>query len=208
MISLRPPKDDNHIVKTIRTVVPFLDMTEGPWIAGGCGRQLFEGNSEIGESDIDLFFKNDTLYEWAVGYFKNLQGTNFGDWSVQTRQDSPIWTTFEVVFGDGLNTTHTYKFQLLKKRFFESIDEVFDDFDFTVCMFGTDGYDLVADPRAVEDMERRLLVLHKPPPKPKAARLAKYCSYGFTPAPGVAKAMFGIDTGRFFPELNLTVDEY
>jgi hypothetical protein len=52
------------------------------------------------------------------------------------------------------------------------------------------------------------LVLHKPPPKPKGARFAKYCAQGFTPTPGVVRAMFGIDTERFFPDSSLSCDEY
>ncbi len=207
MISSSELSDENPLVEAIQSLFPFLDMKNGPWIGGGCGRKLFEGYKALGESDIDVFFKNEDMQKWAVSFFKSAKSIN--GWYIKDHQESPAWNMFTATYNrDDANSLNSIKIQFLKKKFFGSVEELFDDFDFTICMFATDGYELAADQRAIDDLSRKSLVLHQKPPKPKAARLAKYCAMGFVPTPGVVTAMFGVDTDKFFPTPGLVVDEY
>jgi hypothetical protein len=197
------PSTENPILRIIRAIAPFLDVENGPWVAGGAARRLASWETDISVSDIDIFFPNLEIYNWAVRYFQSANSKDFFPFKVEDEMSTPNGVIFKVRFDEKV-----YAFQLLNKRYFENLPELFDDFDFTICMFATDGYSLVGEERADDDLLARKLVIHKSPPKPKAARLAKYCSQGFSPEPGVISAMFGVDTTRFFPDSNLTCDEY
>lgn len=199
-----PLPENNAIVGHIKTVLPFLDLDNGPWVAGGIGRRLIEGENEVGNSDIDMFSPNLAIHDWACQMIRNhKQNYKHPLFTMVSETKHPKSNKFELKIGD-----ETIMFQLVKGSFYETAEQMFDSFDITACMIATDGESLIADEKATKALSDRVLVLHQQPTRPLAARLAKYCAYGFTPGPGVLKAMIGVDLPNFKPSESLTHDEY
>lgn len=198
------PADENPILEVIRLTMPFLDLENGPWVAGGVARLLSEGVNEIGNSDIDVFFPSEEMFNWTVGTMADHKSlVTHPKYDARPVAKHKYSVKYELTFNNKV-----YNFQFINKRFYENLPELFDDFDFTATMFATDGANLVAGVEAQRDNQSRILKLHRKPDKPKAARLAKYCAYGFTPGPGVVKDMMGIELPNFTPNEALTVDDY
>ena len=190
--------------------MPFLNMDHGPWVAGGCARLLAENVGKLGFSDIDVFFPNEELMKWAKQYLQSRKMATFDGFVLTGDNETPASHQFIFYAKDDVGTGtegQKYVIQLVKKKYYESNADLLADFDFTICMFVTDGHDLIGDDRALMDVKNRRLVLINNPPKPKAARLAKYCAHGFIPTEGVLTAMFGVDTDRFCTQ-DLKQDEY
>lgn len=208
MISLPIPTEENPIIRLIQAALPALNMDTGPWVAGGSARLLAENIGELGFSDIDVFFPSEEIMKWTRKYLSDRMTTIFDGFFLADQKETPA--SYQFIFhaeDDMAATGQKYVIQLVKKRYYESTEVLFADFDFTICMFATDGYELVGEDSALADAKNRRLVLSNNPPKPKAARLAKYCAHGFIPTEGVITAMFGVNTERFCTQ-DLKQDEY
>lgn len=200
-----PTADENPIVGIIQMVLPFLDLEHGPWVAGGICRRLADGETVIGNSDIDIFSPNEKMHNWACDMIRSHKNNYTSPlFAVTNEQKFKNSVKFDVAVGQDQTVT----FQFVRKEFYETAEQMFEVFDFPACMFATDGENLIADDRAPAALASRTLTLHHQPTRPLAARLAKYCAYGFTPGPGVLRAMLGTDLENFNPTEGLTVDEY
>ncbi len=74
-----------------------------------------------------------------------------------------------------------WKVQLIKRRFYNTIDDVINDFDITVCQIATDSYNkIVTGQHFAEDVAAKRLRFTNMTPS-SAKRLIKYWTYGFTP---------------------------
>lgn len=195
---------DCKLVEIIREALPFLNMENGPWIAGGAVRRIYEGNG-LRFSDIDVFFPNEDMQLWAVKLFNSRMSTKQGWSSVQVvdRVLGPMSATFYILYED-----QKVPIQFISKKYFPSMEAILNDFDFTLCMWGTDGQKMVYDERAPRDLASKSLVLHDHPKRPKPNRLAKYVAQGFVPGPGVLSHMLGmhIKADWYKPENGLTYD--
>lgn len=202
----QPLPTEGGLVAIIKEALPFLSMKNGPWIAGGAGRRLYE-NDKLQFSDIDVFFPNEEMMQWATNLFEGRRNDKsiWSPFKIIERRDGPMSVTFIIQSADD---QRRYPIQFVKKKFFASMEELLDDFDFTLCMWGTDGVNLYYDHRAPIDLASRTLVLHQFPKRPKPNRLAKYVTQGFTPAPGVLSHMLGthINAPWFIPERGLVYD--
>lgn len=193
-----------RLAGVIREALPFLNMECGPWVAGGAVRRIYEGDG-LKFSDIDVFFPNDDMHQWAVKLFDERLNHKKGCSPVHIveRIDAPMSVTFVVIY-DG----QKYPIQFVSKKYFASMENLLHDFDFTITMWGTDGQQMVYDERAPGDLATRSLVLHQFPKRPKPNRLAKYVAQGFVPAPGVLAHMMGahIKADWYKPEKGLIYD--
>jgi hypothetical protein len=140
----------------------FSNEEFGPWIAGGCGRQLSLGENDF--NDVDVWFSSKPQYD----YFKVKMQEHFGN-NIYLVYDSENAETWE---GQGI------KIQLIKLKYFENIDSVFDYFDFTCCQVavGRDGQ--VYGP-GLYDARNRILKVNRLDPEHFILRYAKYTSYGY-----------------------------
>lgn len=192
------------LATAISECLPFLSMEGGPWVAGGAIRRIHEGDG-LRFSDVDVFFPNLELHQWAVKLFDDrLKDKKV--WSpvhIVERRDAPMSVTFDVLF-EGTKLP----IQFVSKKYFPTLEAVLDDFDFTLAMFGSDGEKMVYDERAPVDLAAKRLVLHQFPKRPKPNRLAKYVAQGFVPAPGVLAHMLGahIKADWFQPNKGLVYD--
>lgn len=174
----------------IRRFRDVLNLEKGPWIAGGAARRLYLGENDLGTyGDIDLFVPHSRWHE-ITDEVRHI------DLPFANRVTRGLVETLRFNW-KGKNT----KLQLItaKHKMDEtpSIQRVFETFDFTVCCFATDGYQIVATPEAIADERARVIrpiegynQIGKFP-----RRVAKYVRYGYTPAPGALKQLVGTIKG-------------
>jgi hypothetical protein len=149
-----------NIVNTI-----YKDSTreQGPWIAGGMGRQLALG--EYNFADIDIWFNSQASYEQCMIRLNN----TFGNYIYET-YSSENAKTYSV--GD-------FKVQLIRRAYYKNLDDVFANFDFTCCQVAVDK-DFIAYGPGIEDAKNYILKLNKLDHRGFLARYAKYVGYGYT----------------------------
>lgn len=163
------------LVEAIRSF-DFLDMENGPWIAGGAALHLARGIPELRQpSDIDFFFKTENSGTEARLLFSNSPGRS----GVMKNNDhvanmSYIHQTFY--------KKRTYSIQFIKRQYYESLTKLFEDFDFTICMFATDGRHVYGPEQSWKDLDTKTLRLYGPQRK-TIMRLGKYAMQGFMPEP-------------------------
>ena len=201
MITTAAPGLDHPIVKFLHTKAPFLQLDCGPWVAGGAARLLAEHDSNIGASDIDFFFPSEAMWEWACSFVTRDRP---GGYRLTDTKSHQLSRTMQFTHGSaGIIVA-----QFIRKNFFNTVEELFAEMDFTVCMFATDGKSVIANHQSRADAEVRLLRVNNKPSKPQPARLAKYCAKGFVPGPGVLKEMLAVDLPSFTPNSRLQCDDY
>jgi len=147
----------------VNTVYSYSTIEQGPWIAGGMGRQIALGQSNF--ADIDIWFNNSTSYEHCMLRLNN----TFGNYMYETyTSDNAITYTI----GD-------FKVQLIRRAYYASIDDVFANFDFTCCQVAVDKNFYIYGP-GIEDAKNYVLKLNKLDSRGFLARYAKYVGYGYT----------------------------
>ena len=149
-----------NIVDTIYSVrKPNLP---GPWIAGGMGRQLVRGETEF--NDIDVWFNNaEQLHDLNCRFQQVFLDNCYCIYS------SPNAETLQV--GD-------FKVQFIRKQFYRSVEEIFDNFDFTCCQIAVDE-NIQAYGPGIEDAKNSKLKLNQLDRHGFIYRYAKYLGYGF-----------------------------
>lgn len=155
-------------IKSILEVLPPLDLKTGPWVAGGAPRRLLQ-SKDLGEGDIDFFFPNKKSWE---EYVKALSGYEV---VIETKRA----TTFLV---NGL------KVQMIKRRYYETLETIFMDFDFSACQVATDGNHIACTKQAHIDITDNILRFASQGKIAKntlVQRMAKYVGHGFIPESGL-----------------------
>lgn len=134
------------------------------WIAGGAVR-AFMLNEPI-KTDVDFFFKSPQAYDQFLTRFaKDLSKTS-----------TPHQSTFNVMVKD-----RVYKIQAIRIRYYDSIEQCLDSFDFSICQLAAHKGKLYAGQYTLWDLARRRLALHKLTyGAATVGRLLKYTSQGFT----------------------------
>jgi len=134
----------------------------GCWLAGGAARSIFK-QEKI--NDYDIFFKDKEFAEIAKTRLEQ-QGAK---------------RVFECPAGE--LTTYKIsgmKIQLITKRFYKSIEECLESFDFTCCIFGFDGVTFYTTKEAMKDVKYKNLTLNKLTyPVASINRIYKYKKRGY-----------------------------
>ena len=152
----------------ITSLLPPLNFKTGPWIAGGSARRLLQSES-LDAGDIDIFFKD--LKSWK----------EFND----------ALAGYEIIIKTTRATTYNikgFKVQCIKRKYYMTLEEVFKDFDFSVCQIATDGRNLACTKQAHLDIVDQVLRLAPCGTIAKhtlVQRLAKYVNHGLLPEPGL-----------------------
>lgn len=155
-------------ITSIASLLPHLDFKNGPWIAGGSARRLLQGES-LNAGDIDIFFKD---YKSWKRFCDSLE-------------------QYEVIIKTTRATTYNvkgFKVQCIKRKYYMTLEEVFKDFDFSVCQIATDGRNLACTKQAHLDITDQVLRLAPCGTIAKhtlVQRLAKYVNHGLLPEPGL-----------------------
>lgn len=151
---------------------PILNPVDGTWIAGGAIRQWFVGSEP--SSDIDVFGKDQASLDSFVA--ENLNGAK-----VLTSRDN--LTSF--------NHQGTLV-QVIKPRFYSSVEDLLDSFDFNVCQFCWDGKDIWSTTSSIISVLRGHLAVHKITKGFEAdslRRAFKYQQKGYKPCLGTIQAL-------------------
>ncbi len=139
--------------------------SKGPWIAGGACLSWY--NNRACSSDIDVYFKNQKQYDATLEYItKNHQ--------IYNKIDSNNAVTLTLQSGSLFNV------QLIKKTFYQSAQEIIDDFDISVCQIVWDGEKLTVGKYFVDDVAKKILRFVNLNPN-SHKRMLKYICYGYEP---------------------------
>lgn len=184
-------------------MLPCVHMETGPWITGGAARRLWTGE-DWHKGDVDVFFVNDQqrvawLAEfdkvWNYTYHKS--HTQFGDISdVSFSRSIPLQKhlpqanlalesenaiTFDLYYRTPHDPqAHTCKLQVIKVRHAESLQQLWETFDFNVCCFAADAHRVYADPAALADAHaHEITVRHDHASRNLPLRVFKHFSQGY-----------------------------
>lgn len=161
-------KDDQEPVSII-----WPDMKNGPWIAGGAALRWYQG-LPVGDNDIDIFCANSMQATMLVEKIKS-----YGRFSTKHESDNAITLSY-------YNKDNKYwTLQIIKRRFFNSLQEVVDSFDISVCQIGTGGMEWLLGQDTARDIREHNLRMRLPLQPDAAKRLVKYWTYGYRPVEGL-----------------------
>lgn len=203
--TITAPNPENEIMSSIRLLLPFLNQKHGPWAAGGSVRRAYAGSGDLSISDIDVFFPSKVMADWTVSFFESFRNGGVNGFQVLSMEEFPMSKVFQIMLPSG----KVLPLQVCYKEFHPTVEKLLESFDFTMCMFATDGELFTYDDRAPVDLAAKSLVVTRKPSRPKPMRLAKYLAQGFKPAPGTLSAMLGANLSSYFePQNGLVYDEY
>lgn len=161
LINIKRIKDSKRYKLDSFFRLNILD-TENGWLAGGAVRSLID-NSNI--QDYDLFFKNEESLNYTKSKLQELKADKI----------------FECPLG--YLTTYKYgdlKIQLISKRFYHSLEVLFNSFDFTCCQFSATRTKFITTKTALKDTIKKELHLNELEyPVATINRIRKYKSKGY-----------------------------
>ncbi len=160
------PKLEPTLSNIVQVIYQQSTERSGPWIAGGMGRQIALGENNF--NDIDIWFKDKQQFEEMYNKLSDMFG-----YSMYEKFSSDNAQTYRI--GD-------HNVQLIKRKWYPSLDAVFADFDFTCCQVAVDD-DLTAYGPGIEDAKNYVLKLNRFDEKAFLARYAKYVGYGYAMDP-------------------------
>jgi len=165
---------------------------DGPWIAGGAPLRWYQG-VPVGESDIDVFCKDqkqfDELVERILGYKR-----------YHKKWDSENAVTYEIYPSSDSKeefTLNGWTIQIIKRKFFDSAQEVIDNFDVSVCQVATDGWNWALGRHTARDIREGNLRMNLPLQADALKRYVKYTAYGYRPVDGLFEAIQNNPVGRW-----------
>ena len=163
---------------------PALDIIQpnakdGPWIAGGSCLKWYQGQT-VNMSDIDVFFRDAFQLRRVMNRIEDTKRCH-----VKYRSDNAI--TYEYTTErDSLEDSYTvFTIQLIQHKYFNSMQEVIDRFDFSVCQVATCGEEWVLGEHTARDIRTRSLRAVGDVKGDIAKRLTKYWIYGYRPVDGL-----------------------
>jgi hypothetical protein len=144
----------------------------GGWVAGGAIRRWFGSDENL--SDVDMFFNSEASFE---NYRKEYLG------KATLLHETPNALTYDY---------NEMRLQLIRVKWFVTLEELLDSFDFTVCQFAWDGNNFFATPEALVSVLRKHLGVHKIQKDfavDSLRRAFKYAKKGFYPCNGSLQQM-------------------
>lgn len=168
LIQRQTSPGDAYVERFVQVLshLPKLNFSNGPWLAGGSIRRLFDGTES--ESDFDLFFANEQQLQdhWCTLLDKGAKILYQNDHNITAKL--PI------------EGSEPVKIQLIK-FFFDGPEAVVDWFDYTNCQFITDGNTLLMGQYTLFDIGgKKLRVNNIHHAVSSVRRLLKYSRQGYT----------------------------
>lgn len=181
MVKLLEPDIQKRIGKTLEETVlckalqrlPDLHKN-GPWICGGAVRKAVVNESL--DSDFDFFFRSENNFkEWKTKLVRN------GLSLLKENEKNEVWILPTSIDSENSVYLPEMKVQLIKFRWYDSIQDVLESFDFTISQFGFDGENIYCGDWSLFDLSRKKLVpLQLTYAMSSFRRLTKYAAQGFT----------------------------
>jgi len=173
------------------------NMIFGPWIAGGAVLAWYQGQL-VGQSDIDVFCKDEAQARELVEKLKKTSKQEIDSFFSKKTSKQEIDSFFSVLStsvvyqSDNATTLRLYDptssdtswtIQIIHKRYFETLQDVINSFDLTVCQLGTDGAEYLLNEYVAQHIKNKELHFKEPFQPDVIKRLVKYWSYGYEPDP-------------------------
>ena len=156
---------------------------DGPWIAGGACMQWYQGKS-VDAGDIDVFCKSAEQAESLIKRINEELDLSSFDVAITETVESPNAFTFEVTQNRPHQASKKWVIQVIKCKFYDTMQEVIDGFDLSVCKIATDGHQWILGKNTIRDLNDRVLRFDRIT-KDSPKRLIKYWIYGFIPQPEI-----------------------
>jgi hypothetical protein len=166
---------DAELIRVLRHL-PKPDEN-GPWLAGGSVWKAIEGLPL--DCDVDFFFKDKVQYD---EYLRKLKSIPYV-YHVVTEKKNDYNITFGFhIYEKGYNKT--VPLQFVSFRLCNSLEELLNSFDFTVCQFGFDGQRLMVGDTSLEDLKSRIIRFNNVADCANTAyHVKKYLDKGFSIPP-------------------------
>lgn len=148
-------------------------LINGPWIAGGAALRWYQGQP-VGENDIDVFCKDAMQAAKVIEQIKS-----FGRYTTKFQSDNATTLAYHDYKAD-----RTWTLQIITRRYFNSLKDVINNFDITVCEVGTCGNEWELGPFTAKDIREKNLNFKLPLQPDAVKRLVKYWTYGYRPVEG------------------------
>lgn len=149
---------------------PIVSPTKDVWIAGGAIRQWFNDGELV--TDIDVFGKNQESLDNFIS--EKL-------WAAKKISEQNHLSSFSL---------NGQLIQVIKYNYYDSIHNLLDSFDFTVCQFAWDGKTVYSTEAAIVSVLRKHLRVHQITKELAAdslRRAFKYQRKGYIPCLGTLK---------------------
>jgi len=170
------PSDDLYLRQLIKP-----DLINGPWIAGGAVIQWIRGQS-VSSHDVDIFFRNETQYRTLEKFFQEASVSAY-EYPMGVADNTANESS--LIFSSDNAKTFRYnhwKIQLIKTRFFDSVDDLLKQFDITACKVASDGQSWYTNhPHALQHINDYVLDMDVIRPETVIKRLFKYWTYNYQP---------------------------
>jgi hypothetical protein len=156
--------------------------SQGPWIAGGATLQWYQ-SQELQMHDIDVFCAGpeqaDQLCQRLAPYC-----------NVSFQSNNAVTYQLTSCVSRALDAPQkTWSIQVIKRNYFDSVQDVINSFDITVCQIGMDGHTWTLGKMTASDIRQKNLRMTLPLLPDAVKRLTKYWSYGYRPVPGLLKSI-------------------
>lgn len=164
-----PVRDDRF-----RDLVEWAcDLEQGPWIAGGSVRKVWQGLPWTG-GDVDFFFRDRQQFNHILSMLPAL-GERY-----KVVHDGANAITYMLTLRDGQNI----KLQVIRKTWYSSQESLLAAFDFNLAQFVSDGVTILTTASAVDDIRDNVIRANPNRATPiNPLRVLKYAAYGFDPDP-------------------------
>jgi len=144
--TVAPTADSTYmgLVRSFLYDLDIPDMKQGPWLAGGTLRRLYEGQLYRG-ADFDLFFQSEEQKNGVRDFIVE-------QWDPEVVFDSENAITYKMYYNG-----HMVTIQLIHRKYYNMPSDVIADFDIVACQMVTDGKVLVHGQLTLDNIEKRLL---------------------------------------------------
>jgi hypothetical protein len=192
----KPERKTNKYPTVPESDWPALDVIQpnakdGPWIAGGACLKWYQGQP-VNMSDIDVFFRDAFQLRRAMNRIEDTKRFH-----VRHRSENAITYEYSAI-NDSLEDVQTvFTIQLIQHKYFNSMEEVIDRFDFSVCQVATCGEEWVLGEYTARDIRSRSLRAVGDVKGDIAKRLTKYWVYGYRPVEGLVNDIISNPNTRY-----------
>lgn len=172
----------NHHIRNFIKKLPPLDLVEGPWVAGGSVKRLIQ--NEPFKADIDIFFSSEIQRKQ---YLEKIEGMLVNKKLKQFKNyiDTKHTTMFFIEDKSIQCLNECLEVQLISRRYYDDIEALFSDFDFSICCFATDGDNIITTEEVLEDLVNKQFSLSSTNSACNTLfRLRKYMKNNYLPIPG------------------------
>ncbi len=155
------------------------DVQASYWFAGGALRRPILGQDTIDKSDFDIFFSAETEFNFVLAAFlkAGFKEVRRNDFNTQLDKEED----FDNEKADG-KVKKTFRVQLIKLAYFNTLEDVLTSFDFTLCQVGWNprNDEFICGDTALFDIANKKILINKITyPVASLRRLIKYTQQGF-----------------------------